>query len=712
MNNEVFEEMQGAQGGAKAKLEKQARQLAYDTKYKVKQALAAKSGGKADPATVSKMYMAQLSKSPAPPAVKALAKKKLLGEEYVDVREFAVDSVTNALLKVFVEKKEEVVEEVIEEEKTGEKKYHVKVTDKKTGNSYHRYATRAKIAELRANPNIASVEMSHYGEGETKKAKKDYDGDGKVESSSKEHAGAVHNAIQRKKGGTPDGQDTRKEEVELDEVTKMGVHSPHEVPSKNLKGLVKKAVKRIDADNDGDVDTDDPKETEMGEFVPSPDGKKKIKPIVQKEDFLSDWRDELFEGKKKDENGEEVIDVMKGKNKITVSPEISEKMNLAKADMGDVVKDFYKSDAPQFKGKSKKKRQQMAIAAKLTAERGGKKLGEECGCETCPKCGKSPCECDKGGEDPRGMKTKANLVRNKLRAMGLKMSYDPKGEMVEGFPPVQPSNRPGDAGTSGLKMINLGTGTGYANKHSGGNVLPKPTVNKIMSGDLMVKNQKNKPTTQVAHFNPKGEMVEAAQQQSPEDQKKAEKQQKELEKRERKNQAEILRNMKKVITKDTMLGKQKYALQRKGKLPLNMSNEVEGNQLDEGIPVAVGAGLVGAGLAAWKATQGMNAANKIKKDAAAGQGVAGSIQKATDAKNRALQMLNQETEVKGEVVSEEEADRARDKRQERGGVGANKRGPLGPRKLSNAELGIKPMTDEQREKRRKEMMAHLKKMRG
>ena len=36
--------------------------------------------------------------------------------------------------------------------------------------------------------------------------------------------------------------------------------------------------------------------------------------------------------------------------------------------MGAVVKDFYKSDAPQFKGKSKKKRQQMAIAAKLQTE--------------------------------------------------------------------------------------------------------------------------------------------------------------------------------------------------------------------------------------------------------------------------------------------------------------------------------------------------------
>ena len=38
--------------------------------------------------------------------------------------------------------------------------------------------------------------------------------------------------------------------------------------------------------------------------------------------------------------------------------------------MGDVVKDFYKSDAPQFKGRSKEKRREMAIAAKLTAERG------------------------------------------------------------------------------------------------------------------------------------------------------------------------------------------------------------------------------------------------------------------------------------------------------------------------------------------------------
>ena len=48
-----------------------------------------------------------------------------------------------------------------------------------------------------------------------KKAKKDYDGDGKIETGSKEHAGAVHNAIQKKKGGKADGQDTRSEGIYL-----------------------------------------------------------------------------------------------------------------------------------------------------------------------------------------------------------------------------------------------------------------------------------------------------------------------------------------------------------------------------------------------------------------------------------------------------------------------------------------------------------------
>ena len=46
-----------------------------------------------------------------------------------------------------------------------------------------------------------------------------------------------------------------------------------------------------------------------------------------------------------------------------------ERLNLQKAEMGEVIKDFQKSDAPQFKGKSDKKRRIMAIAAKLQADR-------------------------------------------------------------------------------------------------------------------------------------------------------------------------------------------------------------------------------------------------------------------------------------------------------------------------------------------------------
>jgi hypothetical protein len=48
--------------------------------------------------------------------------------------------------------------------------------------------------------------------------------------------------------------------------------------------------------------------------------------------------------------------------------QLQERINMAKAKMGDVIKDFKKSDAPQFKGKSPEKRRQMAIAAKLASE--------------------------------------------------------------------------------------------------------------------------------------------------------------------------------------------------------------------------------------------------------------------------------------------------------------------------------------------------------
>ena len=61
----------------------------------------------------------------------------------------------------------------------------------------------------------------------------------------------------------------------------------------NLKKLAGKATKRIDADTDGDVDTKDMSSSETGEFIPSPCGKKKLKPKVRFEQ--SDWRSDLGE---------------------------------------------------------------------------------------------------------------------------------------------------------------------------------------------------------------------------------------------------------------------------------------------------------------------------------------------------------------------------------------------------------------------------------
>ena len=85
MSSKVFEEAPQApqpSGGAVDKIRKAARQLAYDTRYKVKQKF--KDGQKTDPASLKRAYMQQLGSSSAPGPVKALARNMLIGikEEY------------------------------------------------------------------------------------------------------------------------------------------------------------------------------------------------------------------------------------------------------------------------------------------------------------------------------------------------------------------------------------------------------------------------------------------------------------------------------------------------------------------------------------------------------------------------------------------------------------------------------------------------------
>ena len=89
----------------------------------------------------------------------------------------------------------------------------------------------------------------------------------------------------------------------------------------NLKKLAGKATKRIDADNDGDVDRDDPKEKGMGEFVPSADGKKKIRTSAKFESYS--WRQDLSEIMTDDIDSKPIKE-KKVNNKITINPKLGE----------------------------------------------------------------------------------------------------------------------------------------------------------------------------------------------------------------------------------------------------------------------------------------------------------------------------------------------------------------------------------------------------
>ena len=386
-------------GGAKEKIEKQARQLAYDVRYKVRQSLKAQSGGKSDPATVRKAYATQLGKSPANPAVKTRAKQMLMGEDYINLDKVVAQGVASAMYKVFVEHHQKDAdgntiphEEEIQEDKPKEKTYKVRVTDKETGNSYVRNATRAKIAELRNNPNISSVEMTEYGEvtrsekhkgSQTASVKAgkgvDYDGDGKKESSSKEHAGVVHNAIQRKKGGTPDGKDTRKEDYtwkdafgELIEKTKV---KKEETEDKKVTGEGVNNAKLIK------VFPDDIKED--AKYGYDKDGKS-LNPADQEEEERED--DELF-GSPKSKKKKKSKDVKEG----AVKKEVEDLQTAAETGKGKYVA---KADAQS-------------------------------------DVGGTPASKQDEVEDPRSMYTKWNLVKNRLRAMGLKMSHELEGETIE-----------------------------------------------------------------------------------------------------------------------------------------------------------------------------------------------------------------------------------------------------------------------------------------
>jgi len=130
---------------------------------------------------------------------------------------------------------------------------------------------------------------------------------------------------------------------------------------------------------------------------------------------------------------------------------VDEKLNLKKAEMGEVIKDFYKSKAPQFKGRSKAKRREMAVAAKLTAERGGRRLGEQMAGAPMDSAAPDPAMARKQEMVDKQklanlkmlQQKKQQLDRQKLQMqksdkLPLEASYRPKGEVIGEQMPTAP----------------------------------------------------------------------------------------------------------------------------------------------------------------------------------------------------------------------------------------------------------------------------------
>ena len=190
-------------GASEEGSEKRIRQAVYDIRYRARR----------EDIDLKAAFAQYMSNSSLSQGERTAVREKLFGkaggvsEMFVnDADKLAVEGVASALYKVFVEKEEKEIElaylQQLDEDEN--RKYKVRVTDK-NGKSYVRFADRAKITELRQNPNIESVEMTDHGEpyeGErrkgqqTAKAKRgkldpvgkedaDVDNDGDVDKSDK-----------------------------------------------------------------------------------------------------------------------------------------------------------------------------------------------------------------------------------------------------------------------------------------------------------------------------------------------------------------------------------------------------------------------------------------------------------------------------------------------------------------------------------------------
>jgi len=181
----------------------------------------------------------------------------------------------------------------------------------------------------------------------------------------------------------------------------------------------KKGGKGLDpvGKEDGDVNNDGKKDKTDKYLM---NRREKIGKAMAKEEFIQEVSAE-------DDNPDanvKKIDVMKGKNKIVINPSIGESIRAELAGITQKKIEEANTNAVVSAERKTKRERAQAIDAEVKELKLRKKMMEA-------SCGEGDGDKKVEDEDPRSMGTKIRLAKNKLRAMGLKMSYDMEGKLTE-----------------------------------------------------------------------------------------------------------------------------------------------------------------------------------------------------------------------------------------------------------------------------------------
>jgi hypothetical protein len=384
--------------------EKRVRQAVYDIRYRARR----------EDVDLKQAFSQYMQNSSMAANERTMVKQKLfgksLGEEY-GMQESATNTLAKAMMKVFVEgnvEEEENLAKIYEEEiKTGpDQKYKVEVTDKNSGRSYIRWATREKISQLRLNPNIADVKLL-----DTRDKREPYEGernkgsqtakvaagkgldpvgkeDGDVNNNGIENdksdkylmkrRGAIGSAIQKRKGLGEDFIGEKKSDDKIDMMPKGKTNKDCVKVFPKDDSVTKSGVISASYENDATVIS----ETAYSKFLRS---------IQEKAE--SEQQQKLFGL---------ALSVKRGETPRSEAS--AEVLKIVDSMSEKKIRDFAKTKHEGIPVRKEEK-----------------------------ECGPSEQEIDK-----RGDFAKVAMVKNKLRAMGMKnpivmtAGYEPEGEVTEG----------------------------------------------------------------------------------------------------------------------------------------------------------------------------------------------------------------------------------------------------------------------------------------